>query len=120
MSHVVIASAARTPVGSFNGALSTLSASELGTIAIRAALERAKVEAEAVSEVIMGQILTAGAGQNPARQASISAGLPVEVPAYGVNHLCGSGLKAVRRGGSVCWLQMQSLSGRWTRQGSWR
>jgi len=98
MSHVVIASAARTPVGSFNGAISTLSAAELGTIAIRAALERAMVEPGAVSEVIMGQILTAGAGQNPARQASISAGLPVEVPAYGVNHLCGSGLKAVAMG----------------------
>jgi len=98
MSHVVIASAARTPVGSFNGAISTLSAAELGTIAIRAALERAMVEPGAVSEVIMGQILTAGAGQNPARQASISAGLPVEVPAYGVNHLCGSGLKAVVMG----------------------
>ena len=98
MSHVVIASAARTPVGSFNGAISTLSAAELGTIAIRAALERAMVEPGAVSEVIMGQILTAGAGQNPARQASISAGLPVEVPAYGINHLCGSGLKAVVMG----------------------
>jgi len=98
MSHVVIASAARTPVGSFNGALSALTAAELGTIAIRAALERANVEAGAVSEVIMGQILTAGAGQNPARQASIGAGLPVEVPAYGVNHLCGSGLKAVAMG----------------------
>jgi acetyl-CoA C-acetyltransferase len=98
MSHVVIASAARTPVGSFNGAISTLSAAELGTIAIRSALDRAGVEAGAVSEVIMGQILTAGAGQNPARQASIGAGLPVEVPAYGVNHLCGSGLKAVAMG----------------------
>ena len=98
MSHVVIASAARTPVGSFNGAISPLSAAELGTIAIRSALERAGVESGAVSEVIMGQILTAGAGQNPARQASIGAGLPVEVPAYGVNHLCGSGLKAVAMG----------------------
>ena len=98
MSHVVIASATRTPVGSFNGAISALSAAELGAIAIRSALERAKVEADAVSEVIMGQILTAGAGQNPARQASIEAGLPVEVPAYGVNHLCGSGLKAVAMG----------------------
>lgn len=98
MSHIVIASAARTPVGSFNGAISTLSAADLGTIAIKAALERANVEAGAVSEVIMGQIFTAGAGQNPARQASIAAGLPVEVPAYGVNHLCGSGLKAVAMG----------------------
>ena len=98
MSHIVIASAARTPVGSFNGALSSLSAAELGTIAIRAALDRANVEADAVSEVIMGQILTAGTGQNPARQASIGADLPVEVPAYGVNQLCGSGLKAVAMG----------------------
>ena len=98
MSHVIIASAARTPVGSFNGAISALSGSELGTVAIKSALERAAVEPEAVSEVIMGQILTAGAGQNPARQASIAAGLPVEVPAYGVNHLCGSGLKAVAMG----------------------
>lgn len=98
MSTIVIAGAARTPVGSFNGAISTLSAAELGTIAIRAALDRANVEASTVSEVIMGQILTAGAGQNPARQASIAAGLPVEVPAYGVNQLCGSGLKAVAMG----------------------
>ena len=98
MSHIVIASAARTPVGSFNGAISALSASALGTIAIRAALDRANVEPDAVSEVIMGQILTAGTGQNPARQASIGADLPVEVPAYGVNQLCGSGLKAVAMG----------------------
>jgi acetyl-CoA C-acetyltransferase len=98
MSNIVIASAARTPVGSFNGAISSLSAAELGTIAIRAALDRAKVEADAVSEVIMGQILMAGTGQNPARQASIGAGLPVDVPAYGVNQLCGSGLKAVAMG----------------------
>ena len=98
MSHVVIASAARTPVGSFNGALGALSAAELGTTAIRAALDRAGVGRSEVSEVIMGQILTAGAGQNPARQASIGAGLPVEVPAYGVNQLCGSGLRAVATG----------------------
>jgi acetyl-CoA C-acetyltransferase len=98
MTDVVIASAARTPVGSFNGALSALSASELGSIAIREALARAGVEASDVSEVVMGQILTAGAGQNPARQASIGAGLPVEVPAYAVNQLCGSGLRSVAMG----------------------
>ena len=98
MSQIVIASAARTPVGSFNGALSSLTAAELGAVAIRAALDRAGVEDDAVSEVIMGQILTAGTGQNPARQASMGAGLPVEVPAYGVNQLCGSGLKAVAMG----------------------
>jgi acetyl-CoA C-acetyltransferase len=98
MTNVVIASAARTPVGSFNGSLSILSASDLGKVAIEAALERAGVAPEDVSEVIMGQILTAAQGQNPARQASIGAGLPVEVPAYGVNQLCGSGLKSVAMG----------------------
>ena len=98
MTEVVIAGAARTPVGSFNGALSAVNASELGRVAISAALERAGVPPEDVSEVIMGQILTAAQGQNPARQASIAAGLPVEVPAYGVNQLCGSGLKSVAMG----------------------
>jgi acetyl-CoA C-acetyltransferase len=98
MTNVVIASAARTPVGSFNGTLSSLTASDLGKVAIEAALERAGIAAEDVSEVIMGQILTAAQGQNPARQASIGAGLPVEVPAYGVNQLCGSGLKSVAMG----------------------
>jgi len=98
MSDIVIASAARTPVGTFNGAFADLSASTLGTVAIKAALERAGVAPEDVSEVIMGQILTAGAGQNPARQAAMEAGLPVEVPAYGVNQLCGSGLKTVALG----------------------
>ena len=98
MTNVVIASAARTPVGSFNGSLSSLSASDLGKVAIEAALDRAGVAPEDVSEVIMGQILTAAQGQNPARQASIGAGLPVEVPAYGVNQLCGSGLKSVAMG----------------------
>jgi len=98
MTEVVIASAARTPVGSFNGSLSSLSASDLGKVAIEAALERAGVAPKDVSEVIMGQILTAAQGQNPARQASIAAGLPVEVPAYGVNQLCGSGLKSVAMG----------------------
>ena len=98
MTDVVIASAARTPVGAFNGTLSGLSAAALGSVAIGAALDRAGVDRGEVSEVIMGQILTAGAGQGPARQASIGAGLPVEVPAYGVNQLCGSGLKAVAMG----------------------
>ncbi len=95
---VVIASIARTPVGAFSGSLSSLPASDLGAVAIGAALERAGVEAEAVSEVILGQILGAGQGQNPARQASINAGIPVEVPAWGVNQLCGSGLRAVALG----------------------
>lgn len=98
MNDIVIASAARTPVGSFNGVFAGLAASELGTVAIAASLERASVAPEDVSEVIMGQILTAGAGQNPARQAAIAAKLPVEVPAYCVNQLCGSGLKTVALG----------------------
>jgi len=94
-STIVIASAARTPVGSFNGALSSLPAHELGKVAIKAAIERAGIEPGDVSEVIMGQILAAGAGQNPARQASIAAGIPVDSPAWGMNQLCGSGLRAV-------------------------
>src|SRR5215475_8654454 len=95
---VVIVSAARTPVGSFNGAFANLPAHDLGAIAIKAALERTGVEPGGVSEVIMGQILTAAQGQNPARQASIAAGIPVESPAWGVNQLCGSGLRAVALG----------------------
>ncbi|MGO3931531.1 acetyl-CoA C-acetyltransferase [Rhodopseudomonas pseudopalustris] len=95
---VVIVSAARTAVGSFNGAFATVPAHELGAVAIRAALERAGLEPSRVSEVIMGQILTAAQGQNPARQASIAAGIPVESPAWGVNQLCGSGLRSVALG----------------------
>ncbi len=95
---VIIASIARTPVGAFSGGLASLPASDLGAVAIGAALERAGVEAGAVSEVILGQILSAGQGQNPARQASIGAGIPVEAPAWGVNQLCGSGLRAVALG----------------------
>src|SRR3982075_3097614 len=95
---VVIVSAARTPVGSFNGAFATMPAHDLGAVAIKAALERAGIEPGRVSEVIMGQILTAAQGQNPARQASISAGIPVESPAWGVNQLCGSGLRTVALG----------------------
>ena len=98
MTDIVIASAARTPVGSFNGALSGVPAHYLGQIAIQEALKRAGVAPAEVSEVIMGQILTAGQGQNPARQASIAAGLPVEVPAWIVNQLCGSGLRSVALG----------------------
>ena len=95
---VVIASAARTPVGAFNGALSTLPASELGKAAISAALERAGVSPDEVSEVVMGQILTAGTGQNPARQAAVGAGIPFERTALVLNQLCGSGLRAVAAG----------------------
>jgi acetyl-CoA C-acetyltransferase len=95
---IVIVGAARTPVGSFNGAFANLPAHELGQVAIKAALERAGIEGKRVSEVIMGQILSAGEGQNPARQASIGAGIPVESPAWGVNQLCGSGLRTVALG----------------------
>jgi acetyl-CoA C-acetyltransferase len=95
MQDIVIASAARTPVGSFNGAFASLAAHELGKIAIEAALSRAGVAAADVDEVILGQILTAGAGQNPARQAAVNAGIPVERTAFGINQLCGSGLRSV-------------------------
>ena len=95
MEDVVIVSGARTPVGSFNGAFATLPAHELGRTAIKAALDRAKVAPAEVSEVILGQILTAAQGQNPARQASIAAGVPVERPAWLVNMVCGSGLRSV-------------------------
>ena len=95
MSDIVIVSAARTPVGSFNGALGSLPAHELGKIAIQAAIARAGVAPADVDEVIMGQVLQAGAGQGPARQASVNAGVPVESPAWSVNQLCGSGLRAV-------------------------
>ncbi|MGO9357697.1 MAG: acetyl-CoA C-acetyltransferase [Xanthobacteraceae bacterium] len=95
---VVIVSAARTAVGSFNGAFANTPAHELGAATVRAVLARAGVEPGRVSEVILGQILTAGQGQNPARQASIGGGIPVESPAWGVNMLCGSGLRAVALG----------------------
>jgi acetyl-CoA C-acetyltransferase len=95
---IVIVSATRTPVGAFNGVFASLPAHELGKTAIKSALDRAGVEAPRVSEVIMGQILTAGQGQNPARQASIAAGVPVEIPAWSVNMLCGSGLRSVALG----------------------
>ena len=98
MTDVVIVSAARTPVGSFNGALSGLPAHELGRTAIAGALERAGVAAADVSEVILGQVLQAGAGQGPARPAAINAGIPVEAPAWSLNQLCGSGLRAVALG----------------------
>ena len=93
---IVIVSAVRTPVGSFNGALSSLPAHDLGAIAIRAALEQAGVAADDVDEVIMGQVLQAAAGQGPARQAAVKAGVPVESPAWSLNQLCGSGLQCGR------------------------
>lgn len=104
MTDIVIASAARTPVGSFNGAFATVPAHELGKIAIEAALERAGVAPADVDEVILGQVLTAGQGQNPARQAAMAAGIPVEAAAWGLNQVCGSGLRAVALG-------MQQIAG---------
>ena len=98
MTNVVIASAARTAVGSFNGSFANTPAHDLGSTAIKAAVQRAGVEPKDVSEVILGQILTAGQGQNPARQASVNAGIPVESPAWGINQLCGSGLRTVALG----------------------
>jgi acetyl-CoA C-acetyltransferase len=98
MTDVVIASAARTPVGAFNGGLSSVPASFLGTVAIGEAMKRAKVDPSEVDEVVMGQILTAGTGQNPARQAAVDAGIPVEKTAYQINQLCGSGLRTVALG----------------------
>jgi len=95
MQDIVITAARRTPVGSFLGAFATVPAHELGRVAIEAALAQAGVAGEEVSEVIMGQVLTAGQGQNPARQASMAAGVPKEIPAWGVNQVCGSGLRAV-------------------------
>ncbi len=95
MTDIVIASAARTPVGSFNGALSSLAGHELGAIAIQAALVRAGVDPGEVDEVILGQVLQAGAGQGPARQAAVKAGVRIEAPAWSLNQICGSGLRSV-------------------------
>ena len=95
---IVIASIARTPVGSFNGAFANVPAHELGAVAVKEAMDRAGVKGEEVDEVILGQILTAAAGQNPARQASMAAGCPKETTAWNLNQLCGSGLRAVALG----------------------
>ena len=95
MREVVIVSAARTALGSFGGSLASVPAVELGAVAIRAALSRGGVDAGMVEEVVMGNVLQAGLGQNPARQAAVKAGIPVEIPAWTVNKVCGSGLKAV-------------------------
>ncbi|MFZ1990228.1 MAG: acetyl-CoA C-acetyltransferase [Alphaproteobacteria bacterium] len=101
MTDIVITSAVRTPVGSFGGALSSLPAHALGEVVIKEALKRSNVASAEVSEVILGQILTAAQGQNPARQASMAAGVPKEVPAWLVNQMCGSGLRAVALGGQA-------------------
>uniref|UniRef100_W8BS88 Acetyl-CoA acetyltransferase n=1 Tax=Ceratitis capitata TaxID=7213 RepID=W8BS88_CERCA len=95
---VFIVSAARTAIGSFNGTLSKLKASELGGVVIKEVLNRANVGNEDIDEVIIGQTLTSGQGQNPSRQAALQAGLPISVPAYNINMLCGSGLKTVALG----------------------
>jgi acetyl-CoA C-acetyltransferase len=95
MSHIVIVGAARTAVGAFNGGFANTPAHDLGAIAIKAALERAKVDAAEVDEVILGQVLTAAQGQNPARQAAIHAGIPNDKTAWGLNQVCGSGLRTV-------------------------
>ena len=95
MPDIVIAAAARTPVGSFNGSLSSLPAHELGAIAIQGALARARVDAGEVDEVIRGQVLQAGAGQGPARQASVKAGVSIDAPAWSLNQICGSGLRSL-------------------------
>ncbi len=93
MREAVIVSAVRTAIGNFNGSLATLSAPALGAIVINAALERAGVKSESIDELVFGNVLQAGLGQNPARQAAIKAGLPVEVPSYTVNKVCGSRTK---------------------------
>ena len=98
MTSIVVASAARTPVGSFNGSFATIPAHELGAVAIKEALTRAGVDPKEVDEIIMGQILSGGQGQNPARQAAMAAGIPQEATAWGLNQLCGSGLRAVAIG----------------------
>jgi acetyl-CoA C-acetyltransferase len=98
MTEIVIAGATRTPIGSFNGSLSSVPAHYLGQVAIAEAMRRGNIDAKEVSEVIMGQILTAGSGMNPARQASIAAGIPQEVTAYTINQVCGSGLRSVALG----------------------
>src|SRR5690349_8957727 len=96
MQDAVIVAAARTAMGSFQGSLSSIPAPELGAVVVRAVLERAGVAPDAVDEVVLGQVLTAGSGQNPARQAAVKAGLPYSVPSLTVNKVCGSGLKAVQ------------------------
>ncbi len=95
MQDVVIVAATRTAVGAFQGSLANIPAHELGSLVIRSLLERSGVKPDQIDEVILGQVLTAGAGQNPARQAAIGAGLPVDVPAMTINKVCGSGLKAL-------------------------
>jgi acetyl-CoA C-acetyltransferase len=98
MTDIVITAACRTAIGAFNGSLAGLSAADLGQVAITEALKRSQLKPEEVSEVVLGNVLTAAAGMNPARQASMRAGVPKEIPAMTINHVCGSGLKAVAMG----------------------
>ena len=98
MTDVVIASAARTAVGSFSGSFANVPAHELGTTVLEAVVSRAGIDKSEVSETILGQVLTAGQGQNPARQAHVNAGLPVEAAAWGINQVCGSGIRSVASG----------------------
>ena len=95
---VVICSAVRTPIGTYKGSLKDLKGDQLGTIVINEILKRSKISNNQIDEVIMGQVLTAGGGQNPARQAAVNAGIPVSKPAYIVNQVCGSGLRAIISG----------------------
>ena len=101
--EVVIVGAARTPIGSFLGSLAGVPATRLGAVVIREALARARVEPSAVDEVVMGNVLQAGEGQAPARQAAIFAGVPKSVPAITINKVCGSGMKAVMRSSRTPW-----------------
>ena len=93
--EVVIVSAIRTPIGAYKGTLKEIRSDQLGSIVIKEVLKKSKLSKEEIDEVIMGQVLTAGAGQNPARQASFNAGIPFTKPAYIINQVCGSGLRAV-------------------------
>ena len=96
--EVVIVSAVRTPIGNYKGSLRQIKSDQLGSIVIKEVLKRSKFKEDEIDEVIMGQVLTAGAGQNPARQAAINAGIPISKPAYMVNQVCGSGLRAIISG----------------------
>ena len=98
LNEVVIVAAARTPIGSYKGSLKNIKADQLGSIVIKEVINRAKIKSEDIDEVILGQVLTAATGQNPARQASINANIPISKPAYIVNQVCGSGLRAVISG----------------------
>ena len=98
LNDVVIVGAIRTPIGTYKGSLKKMSADQLGSIVIKQVLKESKFSKEEIDEVIMGQVLTAGAGQNPSRQASINAGIPITKPAHIINQVCGSGLRAVISG----------------------